>query len=358
MNRTLLLILCDFLLLNLLALTRWEKAEPARAHRPPVPEMAANAQTKDRDLVAAMKESLTDEQNTRAQLTQRLTAAETNLATREQTVAELQSERTKLSTELTETQRTATELNQQVTQATKEATLTKEQLAQLQRELAERRAEAVRQKHALAALEKQQLEARQKIEGLNVAVKVAEQEKQLLRENAQTFQQQAEAERQDRQKVQATTVQLAQGVGQLAERSGELTKEIRENRPINANVLFNDFLANRVRTTFTAVRPGLFTPTTRTHETQTVFVTDGTQVYALLHLADTPFPAFDPRPPETPGTDWDKLTVEFARPPAYRSTAGENPVSFGRSSGDRAARGSGPGDCAGGQSLPDGPRSL
>ena len=30
MNRTLLLILCDFLLLTLLALTRWETAEPER----------------------------------------------------------------------------------------------------------------------------------------------------------------------------------------------------------------------------------------------------------------------------------------------------------------------------------------
>ena len=37
MNKTLLLILCDFLLLNLLALTRWEKAEPARVKQPPVP---------------------------------------------------------------------------------------------------------------------------------------------------------------------------------------------------------------------------------------------------------------------------------------------------------------------------------
>ena len=317
MNRTLLLILCDFLLLNLLALTRWEKAEPARAKRPPVPEMAANAQTKDQDLVAAMKQSLADEQGTRAQLTQRLTSAESSLALREQNLATLESERTKLSTALTETQRNAAQLGQQVAQATQEATLTKEQLAQLQKELADRRAETERQRKALTALEGQQSEARQKIEGLNVAVKVAEQEKQLLRENAQTFQQQAVAEREERQKVQATTTQLAQGVGQLAERSGELTKEIRENRPINANVLYNDFLANRVQTVFTAIRPGLFGPATRTRETQTVFLTDGAQVYALLHLSDTPFSLLEP------GTNWEQLLVEFSRPPSYKSRAGE-----------------------------------
>jgi hypothetical protein len=49
MNRTLLLIICDFLLLNLLALTRWEKAEPASAKQPPVPELSANAPDIDVD---------------------------------------------------------------------------------------------------------------------------------------------------------------------------------------------------------------------------------------------------------------------------------------------------------------------
>ena len=52
----------------------------------------------------------------------------------------------------------------------------------------------------------------------------------------------------------AQTGQLAEGVGRLAEKSGEIAQEIRENRPINANVLFNDFLANRVSTTLTASR--------------------------------------------------------------------------------------------------------
>ena len=58
MNRTLLLILCDFLLLNLLALTRWETAEPVRAKQAPVPELAANAPTKEQDLLASLRDSL------------------------------------------------------------------------------------------------------------------------------------------------------------------------------------------------------------------------------------------------------------------------------------------------------------
>src|SRR4051812_27319040 len=117
MNKTLLLILCDFLLLNLLALTRWEKAEPASAKQPPVPEVAANAVTKDRDLVETMKKTLEDERATREQLAQKLSSAESNLTTREENLSKLEAARTQLSSALTETQKTAAELNAKVAAA-------------------------------------------------------------------------------------------------------------------------------------------------------------------------------------------------------------------------------------------------
>jgi hypothetical protein len=316
MNRTLLLILCDFLLLNLLALTRWEKAEPTPVKQPPVPEMSANAVTKDRDLVETMKLSLEDERAAREALAQKLESVEGNLSTREQNLAKLEAERSELSSNLAQVQSTAKELQEQMAAATEAATMSKEELARLQRELEERRAEAERQQQALTAFEKQQAEARERIEGLRVAVQVAEQEKQLLRDTAETLKTQVVAERQERLKVQEATTQLAQGVGQLAESSGALTKEIRENRPINANVLFSDFLANRVTTNFTATRPGLFGPATRTSAASTILVTDGTKIYALLHISDTPFPLTEN------SYDWKQLSVEFERG-GYRSNAGE-----------------------------------
>ncbi len=313
MNKTLLLILCDFLLLNLLALTRWEKAEPARAKQPPVPELAANAATKDQDLVEAMKLSLQDERATRDSLAQKLTATETSLAQRDQNISQLQADQNRLNTALAATQRSAADLSQKYAAAQQDASMTKEELARIQRELEDKRAEADRQKQSLAALAQQQAEARQRIENLSVAVKVAEQEKQLLREKAATLQTQVEAERQDRLNAQAATTQLAQGVGQLAEKSGELTKEIRENRPINANVLFSDYLASRVTTKFTAVRAGVFGPATRDKESATVLVTDGEKIYALLHIDDTPFPLSEN------SLDWEKISVEFTKPPSYHS---------------------------------------
>src|SRR5438045_9400735 len=96
MNKTLLLIICDFLLLNLLALRRWEKAEPPRPKQPPVPELAANAVTKDQDLVETMRQSLADEKSARDELAQKLSSAETTLATREQSLTQIQTERTKI----------------------------------------------------------------------------------------------------------------------------------------------------------------------------------------------------------------------------------------------------------------------
>jgi X-X-X-Leu-X-X-Gly heptad repeat protein len=313
MNKTLLLILCDFLLLTLLALTRWETAEPPVPRQPPVPEMAANAVTKEQDLVAAMRQSLTDEKAARDELAQKLSTTETALSTREQSLTQAQAERARLAQEknavaatLGETQKTAAQLSEKLTAATQESTMTREQLAQLQRELAEKQAEADRLEKARAALEKQHADARKQIEGLTLAVVVAEQEKKNLRETADSLKGQVEAERTERAKVVEANTQLSSGLGQLAEKSGQLSKEIRENRPINANVLFNDYLTNRVHASFNATRKGLLGSVTKAKEGDTVLVTDGARVYALMHVADTVL-AFGEY-----GIEWESLSVDLA----------------------------------------------
>ena len=86
MNRTLLLIIVDFLFLNLIALTRWEKVEPARPQHPPVPAMAANAATQDQDLLETMRQSLVDEQAVQRDLQQKLARTDENLSSREQSL--------------------------------------------------------------------------------------------------------------------------------------------------------------------------------------------------------------------------------------------------------------------------------
>ena len=292
MNKTLLLIMCDFMLLNLLALTRWEKAEPAHTQlETAAPRSATNAPAINADMVELMRVSLEDEKASREQLASQLSSTQGTLSEKEKNLAALQQQKGQLEGTLAATQTSARELEKRYSAASQDAFLSKEQLAKLQRELEERRAEAERQQAELARMERQNAEARQRIENLNVAVRVAEQEKQLIAQNLTEAKQQVEVERNERLKVQEQTTQLTQGVSQLAEKSGELSQEIRDNRPINTNVIFSEFLANRVQTALTARRPGFFSlgTTVKDKDTQTVLVSDGNRVYALMHLSDTPF---------------------------------------------------------------------
>ena len=317
MNRTLLLFIVDFLFLNLIALTRWERAEPARPRQPPINQISANTVSKDQDLVEAMRQSLADEQLARQALEQKLSSADSTLSAREHSMGQLQSDSLKLTAQLVDTQKAQADLNIKYQSEAQEATLTRSQLAQIQRELEDKKAEAERQKQALAALEGQQADARKQIENLTVAVAVGAHEKEQLVAKTGELQSQLQTERSERLEVEKSTTQLAQGVGQLAQNSGELTKEIRDNRPISANILFNDFLANRVETTFTATRKGLFGNTTKDGETKTVFTTDGKQVYALVDVEDTAFSFRDV------GVDWRKIAVRFTRSPDYNSSGSQ-----------------------------------
>jgi X-X-X-Leu-X-X-Gly heptad repeat protein len=310
MNKTLLLIMCDFMLLNLLALTRWEKAEPSHTQlETAAPRAAANAPAINADMVELMRVSLEDEKASREQLAGQLASTQGTLTEREKNLAALQQQKSQLEGALTATQNSARELEKRYSAAAQDAFLSKEQLAKLQRELEERRAEAERQQAELARMERQNAEARQRIENLNVAVRVAEQEKQLIAQNLTEAKQQVEVERLERAKVQEQTTQLTAGVSQLAEKSGELSQEIRENRPVNTNVIFSEFLANRVQTSLTARRPGMFNLGTsvKDKETQTILVSDGNRVYALMHLSDTPFTLT-----EVPA-DYDQVTGRLTR---------------------------------------------
>lgn len=313
MNKTLLLIICDFLLLNLLALTRWEKAEPQRAldSAAPTAASAAASPAVNADMVELMRVSLEDEKTAREQLAAQLSNTQGTLSEREKALAQAEQQRTQLQGALATTTSNVKELEKRYSDATNEAFLTKEQLAKLQRELEERRLEAERQKTEIAKMERANAEARQKIENLNVAVRVAEQEKVMLGQNLEQARAQVEVERQERAKVQEQTTQLAQGVGQLAEKSGELTREIRDNRPVNTNTLFGEFLANRVQLQVNTQRPGLFSPSFRERDSQTVLVSDGSRAYAVMHIADTPF-----------AWNWET-------PPSYQKIAGR--LTFGGS---------------------------
>src|SRR5262249_19637832 len=100
---------------------------------------------------------------------------------------------------------------------------------------------------------------------------------------------------------------LAEGVKSLASNSGQLAQEIRENRPLASNTIFNDFQTNAVETQFIATRPGFFGEAKRDRATKTVLVSDGANTFAICHVQDTPLTFW------IPATDWDGLTGNVQR---------------------------------------------
>jgi septal ring factor EnvC (AmiA/AmiB activator) len=381
MNRTLLLIICDFLLLNLLALTRWEKAEPPRERSAPVPQIVASAASaQNQDLLDLMKIAMEDELASRERLIEELRQTQSHLQTREQTLAQVQTQRTQLESALRDTERRTQDLAQQLSAAAQDATVTKERLAQihreydakraeadrqqqqitelarqkaaveqqkaqveqqkaqverqfenlntairvaevekkvlyeslthqLQRELETHRTEADRQRDRVAQLQAETSAAQQQIASLNTAVQVAEVEKKILSENLLEMKQEVTVVREEKSRIQEQTVQLAGSVAQLAEQSSELTQEIREHRPLNANTLFSEFLTNRVDLSIAAMRPGLFGPVNRSKDSSTVLVSDGTRTFALTHIQDTPFSLGEV------GVNWDNITGRISKIP-------------------------------------------
>jgi hypothetical protein len=107
---------------------------------------------------------------------------------------------------------------------------------------------------------------------------------------------------QDVQAARTENARLAEDFKSLATNSSQLTQEIRENRALAPNNIFNEFVTNRVRLDVSASRSGfLGLGVNKDKYTETVLVTDGTNYFAICHADDTPLTLWDP------GTDWDIL---------------------------------------------------
>ncbi len=187
MNRTLLLILCDFLLLNLLALTRWEKVEPVASQALPVPELAANAaqkkdEKKDGNMVALLKAELEKESGQRAELERRLKFAESNFQSQDQAMTQLEKNKEKIESNLQTSQQSFDKLTKQYALISQAATKSRQQTDLLQVELVDRNKEIQTTIRELAMLEEEKKKAMIQASNMAVQVKVAEAEKRLIKE--------------------------------------------------------------------------------------------------------------------------------------------------------------------------------
>ena len=290
MNRSILIVICDFLLLSLLTFStdlskmagENEGAQPGvKVEVAPKP-----VDTGGKDLAAVMKLALNEEQKNREQLQAEL-AKFREAAQKQQ--ADLQQQ-------FAAAQANIQILDQKLQSSSAEALMSKEKLTAMEAEVKKESDLAAALQQQLAQLAKNNQIAQDEKQKLAGQLQMAEVEKRAATEKAALMQQQMQAER-------AEKAQLAEGFKALATNSGALTREIRENRALAPNTIFSEFVSNRIQTRFLASRSGIFgMDASKSKTAETVLVTDGTNIFALCHVQDTPLILWNP------GTDWAGLS--------------------------------------------------
>lgn len=311
MNKTLLLILCDFLLLTLLSLVDWEEdSETESASDVEAGEQSVSAMAMmEQDLLDTLKASLEEEKLAQERLKDdaALSRDELDNAARsiEERDAAIQALRGDLETasdreaNLAEEKKNLQESSKQANESivvleTKYQSLeskakqTEAQARMLQEELKEKLEQIKRKEEALLQEQVANKEAEDRIQELDIQVRVSYEQKKMLQENVETLKGEIVAERTERKELQAQASQMAEGITQLAERSQDLTEEFRSSLPINANTLFSKFNENRIVTTFTSNRYYRGQNLPDDERAMTILVSDGGAVYALSHLSSTP----------------------------------------------------------------------
>jgi hypothetical protein len=345
MNRSILIVICDFLLVSLLLFSTPDvsRINQENAQGAVQTEAATNQVDSSQDLAAVMRLALEDERQNRDALLSELTKTRGTLTEREQLAQTLQQElqqreqqaqafQKELQARQQETRRLQQEqaalqqqeatlrqqqaslqqeyaaaqtnihaLSQRLKSTSTEAVMSKEQLAAMEAELRKRAEEAAALQQQLAQAASSNQAILNEKQRLATELQVAEVEKRHASEQVVTLREQVQVEREEKAK-------LVEGVKTLATNSTQLAQEIRENRPLTANTIFNDFVSNRVRAQFSAVRAGLLgTGKMQQNAADMVLVTNGTNTFALCHVEDTPL-SFD-----TPGTDWQQLNGTLHR---------------------------------------------
>ena len=91
-------------------------------------------------------------------------------------------------------------------------------------------------------------------------------------------------------------MRLTDGVKVLADKSSELAHEIHDNRALTPNLIYAELSTNRVNASFTGLKTGLFGDASKDTLTHVILVTDGTNIYALCHVQDTPLKLWNTGP--------------------------------------------------------------
>ncbi len=335
MNRAVLVVLVDFLLISLVTLFSSNKM----SDRPQSGGAGGGTDVEVQavqDMLDTLKQALEIEQATRQELTQNLTLSESALAEKQQQVATreaqlrqlesglqqaeqrartLDEERTRLQAQQQQAQQAiaalqareneardaANDLQAQLDRWRNEANVSQARVQAMEGELTSRRDEARRMQEQIAALDQANRAAAAAKERLAVEAGTARTEATMVREQLAATRSQVETLATEKTRLQETTTTLAEGTREIA-------REVQAQRTLAPNAIYGDYLSNRVEIAYFAQRPALLGIGGKKEEQdQTVLFRSGDAVFALSHIAATPLPQ------ASGGPDWQTMTATLQR---------------------------------------------
>jgi hypothetical protein len=315
MNRSILIVICDFLLVSLLAFSTVDinqLSNPAGQRTLKLDLSSTNRVENggSKDLEAAMQVALGEERKQRDQLLGELTRARQAAGASEQQVQSVQQQLREHDQQAYLLQQQEAALQQQYAAAQTNLQLLSRQLegnateAALSREILEQmKSDLRKQSDRSAALQKELDElsrsnemVQAEKERLATQLRAAQGDERLAARQIADLSQEVQAERAEKAK-------LAAGIEALATNSSRLAQEIHENTRLAPNAIFSDFVSNRVEARFAAAKAGFFGgESVKQRDAHTLLMSDGTHYFALCHVDDTPLAL------ELPGTDWLGIT--------------------------------------------------
>ncbi|MSU61806.1 MAG: hypothetical protein EXS31_05330 [Pedosphaera sp.] len=326
MNRSILIVICDFLLVSLVAFSNFDDDSINRSGEKIDTTTSTSSTAKEtgaREMMSVLTTALDEERQNRQVLTsdldrsrataeerqtllnehkQAIQQVEENLQRAEADARRVEEERAGLVRQMESSKRNIEALHASLADTRSEASLSREQVQALQTDLKKKQSESDSLRKQVADLENSRSNVLAVKQQLDTKLQAAEVETRVTKEHLNTL-------RVEKAQLQATTEKLATGVTALAETSAALTQEIRENRPLAANAIFAEFTRNRIDTHFGSLRAGAVTQEVKREvKSQTLLVSDGTNTcYAINHILDTPLTLWPP------GTDWHALTGTISR---------------------------------------------
>ncbi len=286
MNKTLLLIICDFLLISILALVEF---------KPDLTDVSTEEtllSQSDADLIEVLKLSLENEDMRSRELADRLGITEEELQARMEELERTERERQNLAENLESTSADLENTRENLTQTAEEraalaADLDRQrrEADQLQRELQEKLAALESAETGLQQLEQARREWEQQEQRLQTDLQIRETEKAMLEQNLLAARTEVERARLDSQRAEERAERLAGEVGQLAERSTEIREEIRQAQQISLNAIFRRFEGNRVQLSFRIRQSAFLGTSERVEQAQSVVMEYGGQTYALFEAS-------------------------------------------------------------------------